>query len=78
MAAEPNVPSPGRELTASLFSRGPDSWYTVLTAAENPELRPGLTRAVYALGFNASGWSDELREASSRRSGRRLRGQAWS
>lgn len=61
--AHPRAPSPGRELTASLFTRGLDSWYGVLTALEDRALQPPITHTVYAPGFNASDWSDELREA---------------
>ena len=62
-AAASREPTPGRALTASLFTRGLDSWFTLLVAREDPDLQPALTHTVYCPTFNAKGWSDELREA---------------
>jgi hypothetical protein len=62
-AAAKQEPTPGRELTASLFTRGLDSWFTLLVAREDPQLQPPLTHTVYCPTFNAKGWRDELREA---------------
>lgn len=64
--AEPQEPSRGRELTVSLFTRGVDSWFALLTALEDPKLQPPITHAVYAPGFNSQGWSPELRDVKER------------
>ena len=66
VSAEAQQPSPGRELTVSLFTRGVDSWFAVLIALDDRTLQPPITHAVYAPGFNSSGWSTELREAKAR------------
>jgi hypothetical protein len=70
VSAEAHQPSPGRALTASLFTRGVDSWFAVLTALEDPRLRPPITHVVYAPGFNAPGWSAEMREAKAQATAR--------
>jgi hypothetical protein len=62
-AATSKEPVGGRQLTASLFSRGLDSWFTALVAREDSDLEPPLSHTVYCPTFNAKGWSDELREA---------------
>lgn len=62
-AAARQEPSSGANLTASLFTRGLDSWYTLLAARTDAELQPPLTHTVYCPTLNAKGWSDELREA---------------
>jgi hypothetical protein len=64
--AAPKAPSAGRELTASFFTRGLDSWFAVLEALEDSHLHPPLTHTVYCPTFNAKGWSPELREAKAR------------
>jgi len=56
------APGPGRELTATMFTRGVDSSYAALEARDDPALLPGLTHAVYAPAWNAASWSDALRD----------------
>lgn len=60
--AEPRVPSPGRPLTASLFTRGIDSWFSVLSAMEDPRLRPPISHVVY-LPAGPEHWTPEQRDA---------------
>jgi len=71
--AEAVEPPPGRELTASLFTRGVDSWFAVLTALQDPRLQPPITHAVYAPGFNSRGWTKELRDAKEQATARAAR-----
>jgi hypothetical protein len=61
--AESREPAAGTPRTASLFTRGVDSWFGVLTALEDPELQPPLTHAVYSPDFDSRFWSPELRDA---------------
>jgi hypothetical protein len=60
--AEPRVPPLGRPLTASLFTRGIDSWFAVLSAMEDPSLRPAISHVVY-LPAGPERWTDQERRA---------------
>jgi hypothetical protein len=60
--AEPRVPGLGRDLTASLFTRGIDSWFAVLSAMEDPQLRPPISHVVY-LPAGPEHWTSERRDA---------------
>jgi len=60
--AQPRLPPPGRPLTASLFTRGIDSWFAVLSAMEDPSLCPAISHVVY-LPAGPEHWTDEQRDA---------------
>lgn len=62
-AAQEIEPPPAERITASLFTRGLDSWYGVLAALDDSSLDPPITHTVYCPTLNAKGWSDDLREA---------------
>jgi hypothetical protein len=53
-AASQAVPPPGPELTTCFFSRGLDSWYSVLAERESPSCDPPLTHLVRVKGIDVN------------------------
>jgi hypothetical protein len=64
--ADAHEPAPGREVTASLFTRGLDSWFAVLTALDDPDLRPPITHVIFSPDHLSENWGPEVREAHTR------------
>ena len=59
LEAEQSPPGPGRETTACFFSRGVDSWYSVLAERTNPG-KPRLEQLVHVLGIDVMYEDEEI------------------
>jgi hypothetical protein len=59
-------PSPAHELTGSLFTRGLDSWFAVLTAQDDPSLQPPISHVIFSPDHLSKNWGPEVREAHAR------------
>ena len=64
--ADSHEPGPASELTASLFTRGLDSWFAVLTALDDPDLQPPISHVIFSPDHLSENWGPEVRKAHTR------------